>query len=582
MNDFTILRSEFQHQGSTPRRSALDGPPSLAESGSPLEKFGSKGRRQAMNFGGRNPGKARDSGKTRSMRRGFQLFPVFAALTMIPLIGFSIGSIWDDWFSWGTGSAIDERAILHEVKRESLNVSVIERGSLESQTNLQIICEVDDVQRDGINGTPIVWIIPNGSSVEKGDLLVEIDSTPMREELDEQVLDTEEARSSQIQADANYQNQLVQNETQEAEAKLKVQLAKLELEMFTDEENGTHRLAVEEIKRSIDDVNNQILEAQATLELRKEDRRGVESLFKLGYANRNELRKSELAYLQAEGQYAAQLNRLETTLATLRKAQNYEKEMQLLTLQGKLETAERGLEQALRNNEAKLAQVKAIRIARTESLLKEEERLKRYRNQLEACKIYAPEGGMVAYASDRNDEIREGVPVRFRQHLLSIPSLERMQVQTVIHESDLDQVDLGMPAKITVDAFPEIQYEGSVKSIAVLPDQNGWLGSDTKVYPTTVTIDTQVEKLKPGMTAVTEILIDSVEDAVVVPIQAVVEREKQTWVVLRDGERLVPRKITTGRSNDSRVEIVDGVREKQEVVLNPRDFIDDLLSAQVQ
>nr|WP_236649409.1 efflux RND transporter periplasmic adaptor subunit [Rhodopirellula sp. SM50] len=499
--------------------------------------------------------------------------PLLAALIAVPILGFSLSALF-----FGSGGQVDENVLLHTVGRDRLQVTVIERGNLQSQTNREIHCMVEDVQRDGINGTPILWIIPNGSSVKEGDLLVELESAPMREALDEQMLETEDARSTQIQAEANYNNQIVQNETNKAEAELQVQLAKLELEMYTDDESGTLKLAVEEIKRSIDEVNNQILEAQATLELRRDDRRGIDSLYKLGYANRNELRKSELAFLQAEGKYAAQLNKLETSLATLRKKENYEREMELLRLRGKLQTAERGLEQTLRNNEARLAQVQAILRARTESLKKEEERLTRYTEQLAACKIFAPEAGMVAYASDRNDEIREGMPVRFRQHLMSLPALDKMQVQTAVHESDLEQIRIGMKARITVDAFPENEYIGTVQSIAVLPEQNGWRGSETKVYATTVTIDQTVDQLKPGMTAVTEIMIDSIDDALTVPIQTVVERDKQTWVLVRENHQLATRAVQTGRQTDSVVQILDGLTDGDQVALNPREFIDDLLS----
>ncbi len=251
--------------------------------------------------------------------------------------------------------------------------------------------------------------------------------------------------------------------------------------------------------------------------------------------------------------------------------------MELLRLRGKLQTAERGLQQTLRNNEARLAQVQAILRARTESLKKEEERLQRYTEQLEACKIYAPEAGMVAYASSRDDEIREGMPVRYRQHLMSLPSLDKMQVQTAVHESDLDQIRMGMKARIKVDAFPDKDFTGTVQSIAVLPDQNGWLGSQTKVYSTVVTIDGEVEQLKPGMTAVTEILIDSIQDAVVIPLQAVIERDDQTWVLVRDAGGLNARAVQMGRQNDSVVQVIDGLNAGESIALNPREFIDDLL-----
>ncbi|QDV65618.1 efflux RND transporter periplasmic adaptor subunit [Crateriforma conspicua] len=510
--------------------------------------------------------------RSRQRRGAIPVFPSLAAASLVPVFGLVLASSF-----WGGGETLDDRVLWHTVATEDLQISVIERGNLESQTNLEINCEVEDVQRDGINGTPIVWIIPNGSSVKKGDLLVEIDSTPMREELDEQILDTETARSNKIQSEADYSNQLVQNETAKAEAELKVQLAKLELEMFVDEESGTYKLAVDEIRRNIHNVNNDILEAQASLELRRDDRQGIESLYKLGYANRNELRKSELAFLQAEGSYAAQLNKLQTTLATLKRKENYEREMQLLTLDGKVKTAERLLSQTERNNEARLAKVEAILRARTESLKKEEERLERYQTQLKACKIYAPEDGMVAYASDRNTEIREGVPVRYRQHLMSLPSLSAMQVQTTVHESDLDQIQQGMKARITVDAFPEREYSGTVQSIAVLPAQNSWRGSTTKVYETVVTIDDEVAHLKPGMTAVTEIMVDFLEQIVTVPMQSIVERNGVTWVLTQQDGRLIPRQVETGRDNDSMVQIVEGLQAGESIALNPREFIDDLL-----
>src|SRR5690606_10316083 len=117
-----------------------------------------------------------------------------------------------------------------------------------------IICEVDDIPGDGMNGTLVVWIVPNGSSVKKGDLLVEFDSSLHLERLDRQIVDTERARAEQIQAVAKFENQKTQNETLEAEAELQVKLADLELKMFTDQENGTHQLEIEEIRRSIDDV----------------------------------------------------------------------------------------------------------------------------------------------------------------------------------------------------------------------------------------------------------------------------------------------------------------------------------------
>ncbi len=496
---------------------------------------------------------------------------------LVPAIGMlAIGSgVWSYSRQSSSSSNAISQAVWQSVDRSDLEVVVLERGSLESQSNLEIICEVEDVRKDNINGTTILWMIPNGASVKKGDVVVELDSNPMREALDDQVLYCENGLAEKIQAEANLKNQLTMNATAKADAELQIKLAELELEMYLDKENGTQKLAIEANKRRIDDVNNEILAAQATMGLRREEQRGIQSLFKLGYANRNEVRRIELTYLEAEGKFAAKLNQLQTEVSTLKKMQTYEHRKELLNLEGKVATAKRGLEQVVRNNEARLAQVQALMRARDEAYKKEEERLARYKLQLEKCKIYAPQSGLVAYPSSKITEVREGVPVLYRQKLLSIPNLEKMQVETRIHESALDQVRPGLPVRITVDAFPGQKYEGTVKSVAVLPEQNSWSGNDTKVYQTVIVIDEGVEGLKPGMTAVSEILVDSIPDVVTVPLHAVVEHEDKKYVVVRDDDNhLHPRPVELGQASDTRVSIQSGLSEGESIAVNAKDLAD--------
>ncbi len=487
--------------------------------------------------------------------------------------------------AWGwnrqrdTHSAISGQVVWHEVDRTDLEVVVLERGSLESQSNVELLCEVEDVRKDNINGTTILWMIPNGASVTKGDLVVELDSNPMQEALDDQTLYTENAIAEKIQAEANLKNQLTMNTTAKAESELLIKLAELELEMYVDKDNGTQKLSVDANKRRIDDVNNEILAAQATMELRREEQRGVQSLFKLGYASRNEVRRIELTYLQAEGQFAAKLNQLQSEVSTLKKMQVYEQRKDMLSLEGKVATAKRGLEQVLRNNEARLAQMKALMRAKEESLKKEEERLARYQSQFKKCKIHAPQSGLIAYPSSKSYEVREGVPVLFRQKLLSIPNLDSMQVETRIHESSLDQVHSGLSVRITVDAFPNLKYHGTVKSVAVLPEQNSWSGNDTKVYQTIVTIDEKVEGLKPGMTAVSEILVDSVADVLTVPLHAVVKHDEKTYVIVRDeGNRPHARPVELGQTNDTKVSIQSGLSEGESIAMNAQDLMEAMFS----
>ncbi len=466
--------------------------------------------------------------------------------------------------------------VTFQVEPRDLPITVIERGQLESQSNLQVFCEVDDYRSDGVNGTTIIWIIPNGTSVSKGDLICELDKSAIQTALDDQILDTEEAKSAYIQAQANLKNQDIDNSTSLEKAALDVKLAELELEMFKDPETGSHQLALEAIERMIEDLNNEILAAEMNLKLARNDNTGIESLFKLGYAGKSELDRSVLSLLKAEGDYAAKLNKLNTQMASFQKLNHFERQMQELQLEGKLRTTTQSLKQVQLTNEAKMAQMQGILATRTEQLAKEEERLTRLNQQIANCSVYAPQDGMVAYApsiSSRDEDIGEGTPVRLRQHIFSIPNLTQMQVETSIHESSLDRIQPGLKVTVTVDAFPDRSYNGTVKSVAVLPERNYY--SDTQKYKTVITIDEAVSSLKPGMTAVSEVKVDYLADVNAVPIQAVVQRSGQSWLYVKRNDQVDRRRVSLGQSNDQFVVVTDGVQAGEFVVLNPDNLIDE-------
>jgi RND family efflux transporter MFP subunit len=469
--------------------------------------------------------------------------------------------------------------VYYTVQRGEPLSQVTQRGSLESQHNVPVLCEVNDVPGDAIIGTPILWIIPNGSTVQQGDLLVELDAGPHQERLDLQIMNVQRARAGQLQAQIKYDNQQTQNRTASAEAEHKVRLAEVELEMFQDEENGTYRLEVRELERLIEDVNNDVHAAYASMELKRNEKRGIESLFKLGYAGKRQLDRVRLEFLQAEAKYAAKMNYLDTQLATLAKKRTYERQMRLLQFQGRLESARRRHSQVERDNEALLAQARSALDAANELLKKEEERLDRYREQVAKCNIYAPDDGTVAYAVPANtsphEAIRAGAVVRPRQPILFLPNLEQMQVKTSVEETMLDRIRAGLPVTVRVDAFPERVYPGTVQSVDMTPTQAAHGDPNKKVCETLVTIDQEVEDLRPGMTAAVDIHTEQLRPVLRVPLQAVVRAETDTWCYLQKAGSLQRRSVKLGRANGKLVEVETGLREGDRVVLNPTAIRDD-------
>ncbi len=465
----------------------------------------------------------------------------------------------------------DDTLVYYTVRKGNLPIVVTERGNLESQQTEKMTCEVESVggERMGQVGTQILFIVPNGSSVKKNDLLVELDAAPLKERLDLQFLTLQRAEAEMIQANSKFDNQITQNETNLAEAELKVALCKLDLESYVDvedESGGTFQIELQNITLAIHN-------ARAEQLIRKTELKAVEALYDLGYKSKGELAAARVELLKADAALAV-------NLAQSRQLQAYTFEMQKLDRQGKFDTATNNYVQVKRNNESELAQAQAAKESADRAYEKEKERFERYKSQLEKCKIYAPQDGMVAYASDdghgnRGAVIAQGAFIRQRQEILSIPNLSRAQVNTAVHESVLDQVKPGLPAVIRVDAFADRTYKGTVKSVAVLPDQGGWLASDTKVYKTIVTIDQEVTQLKPGMTAVVEIDIEQLTQVLTVPIQAIVQRADKNWCYIRVNDQLEKREITLGKTNDKFVEIKQGLQDGDVVVLNPMSLVDE-------
>lgn len=499
------------------------------------------------------------------------------AVAILGCVALLAGATWNLLKDLG---ADDTAFVNYSVNLSDLPIIVTERGNLEAQLETDIRCEVENisVDRSGNYGTQIIMIVPNGGAVKEADLLVELDSAAIRERLDQQQLSYDRSVSQHIQAVARYENQLTQNETLEAQSKLKLDLAKLSRDMYMDEDSGTYMLDLEAIKRSAEEAKNSILESQTKLELAKTKTDGIEALFKLGYRSRQELNSERANALAAEFNLASAMNRLLQVSAERDQLESYKRSMQLLTLNGDVATAERSLKQVKLDNESQKEQSFASKIEAEKAETKELERLEKLKQQLDLCRIYAPHDGMVVYARENSrygssTEIAEGVTVRQRQKLLSLPDLSQMQVKTQIHEAVLDQVRPGLPTTIKVDAFPNRSYKGVVDQVAVVPTSSYF--SSVKTYECVVRIVERVEQLKPGMTAVVEIHVDRLRDVLSIPVQSVVQINGETWCYVNDGDGVERRDLELGRSNDKFVHIPAGLNPGDRVILNPMAILED-------
>ena len=240
----------------------------------------------------------------------------------------------------------------------------------------------------------------------------------------------------------------------------------------------------------------------------------------------------------------------------------------------KYEDSLRGLEREKKEAISKLAQARAKMKGAESRYNIEASQRKDLLEQLEKCLVKAQKPGLVVYGGannegyyGNNEQIREGVSIRERQPLITIPDMSKMAVRVKVHESYIQKITKGLPAKIVVDAYPNKKLMGEVTKVALLPDsQNRWINPDLKVYQTTVTINGVQDWLKPGMSAKVEILVRQLKDVVYVPLQAVSENSGKNYCQVINGssER---REVQLGEFNDEFIEIKSGLKPGEKVSL---------------
>ena len=139
----------------------------------------------------------------------------------------------------------------------------------------------------------------------------------------------------------------------------------------------------------------------------------------------------------------------------------------------------------------------------------------------------------------------------------------------------VNRIGRGKRAKIRVDAFAAQELDGVVQTVSPLPDANTFFGSDIKVYTTQVAIENGPSGLRPGMSAMVQILVEQKPDVLSVPATAILEFKGKDYAYVRkpDNAGFERREISLGISDDKVVEVTKGLKEGDLVVLSPTGIV---------
>jgi HlyD family secretion protein len=234
------------------------------------------------------------------------------------------------------------------------------------------------------------------------------------------------------------------------------------------------------------------------------------------------------------------------------------------------------------------------------------------RDQLSKTTVYSPIDGTITLLNSKLGERVVATGQFAGTEVMRVADLSRMQSVVDVNENDVVNVKVGQKATITVDAYTERKFRGSVQQIANTGKTTG-TGTQEEVtnFEVKINVDDHDVALRPSLSCTADIETAVAKDVIAVPMQSVtirtgdtnlspeeiekrkvfaaardkadnnaevtneklektnqkLEREKLSKVVfLKNGTKAKMAKVTTGIADDTSMEIKSGVKEGDEVI----------------
>ncbi|MCU0913150.1 MAG: HlyD family efflux transporter periplasmic adaptor subunit [Planctomycetes bacterium] len=487
------------------------------------------------------------NGRTHGAGRRLKLF---GGLAIVVAIGLGV-----IWLTVVRGSDKPGQEVpTFTAKRGPLTISVVESGTIKARDQNIIKNEVE-------GRTSIITLVPEGTRVHKGDVLVVLDASTLQDGKIDQEIRVKNAEAAFINARENLAIVTSKTDSDVNEAALAVEFARQDLRKY---EEGQYPKDVNEMQMRITLAQEELERAEHTLTWSNR-------LYEEKYVSETERMADELTVKR---------KKLEVDLANsnLAMLQDFTYPRQIRQYQSDVQQALSALDRATRKAEADKLQAQADLAAKEAEYTRQQAKLQKTEDQLNKTRILAPSDGLVIYATSAKgglagmlkEPLVEGQQVFERQELIYLPADDSAMAEVSIHEASLAKVRVGQPAIVTVETLPGKRFLGTVGLVAPLPDAAGmFLNPDLKVFKTQVHLDTDDPALRSGMTCRVEIVVEQYDDAVYVPVQAVTRVGGDALVYVQQGKSLEPRKVEIGLDNNRMIRIVNGLPEGEIVVLDP-------------
>ncbi len=210
--------------------------------------------------------------------------------------------------------------------------------------------------------------------------------------------------------------------------------------------------------------------------------------------------------------------------------------------------------------------------------------------KFEGSNVVAPMDGLVLTKdAEIGESITSGVSsFNAGTVLFTVADVSKMIVKAGVNEVDIGKIRVGMPVKVTLDAYPKVAFQGRIDRIAPAVR----IDDKVRVFDVEVRLDAQGRELRSGMTANIEVKGERKDKVLTVPVESVFQRDdgeivfvkkkvdpKQAEAAAKNAKKdgkddkdawktfFEKRTVVTGLADNSRVQIVSGVKAGEELAL---------------
>ena len=370
--------------------------------------------------------------------------------------------------------------------KQKLQVTIVERGSLESAENSEIVVQIKAGAKGSTTASIIKWVIEEGKEVRAGDKIVDLDDSGFQDQLKTQRNTVSRAEADWIYAQTSCTFQESQNVSDKKTAEVNLMQAELDLRKYAGElaaakiihmtlqaqlRTYLQRRPAEEWSDFEQDVRKESAQlggkfTSAFLQDLNDYEGKIETARsdKESWADRAAWSKRMVDKgLYSPSQADSDQSRLESTVIALRKSQGdldiyrkFDVEKWITKYWSEVKEKQRAKERVDIQAESQMKQKKADEASKKAIYDQELDRQKDMEKDEKYYKILSPQDGMIAYYVPEQSRggqgtqqaiVAQGEPVREGQKLIRIPNLSKMLVNTRAHEAMFRKVrgDISIP-----------------------------------------------------------------------------------------------------------------------------------------